>query len=478
MENTLKDKKINVFWKLFPILFILIGVLVGTVRFNVPIEFILIVGTLICCIIAYIGGYKWKDMEDIFVKKIASTWIGVLILILIGAIVGTWIYSGAVPMLIYYGIKWINPSFIPVTAFFVTAFVAIFTGTSWGAAATSGVAFIGVAEATGIPLPLIAGAIISGAYVGDKNSPISDTTVLSAMGAGSSLLEHLKAMMMITVPAVVVTSIIFIILGLNASSNIDIKTIEGTKEILNSLESMFNFNILLLLPAVIVFVGSFKGLSPIITMFFGSLLALILGAIFQDFGFLDSINAFISGFKVSMSNISSSEIPPNLNNLLNRGGMLSMMPTVLFLISALTFGAMLQLIGSLQAILDILVRVVKGVRSLLAVTWVTTFLVNSSVNSTQFTFLTLGPIFQNIYKKYKLHPSALSRTMEEGGTLTEPITPWTVTGVYMASTLGVETLQYLPYSFFNISSIIIMFVYIIAFPKLKFATPLLKEYKE
>ncbi|TXJ41222.1 Na+/H+ antiporter NhaC [Brachyspira pilosicoli] len=474
----MEKKQINTFLKIFPLVFILVGVLIGTVHYGISIEFLLILDTVICCIIAFAAGYKWEEMEKAFVKKIADTWLGVLILILIGAIVGTWIYSGAVPMLIYYGIKWINPSFIPFTAFVVTAFVAIFTGTSWGAAATSGVAFIGVAHATGVPLPLIAGAIISGAYVGDKNSPISDTTVLSAMGSGAQLIDHIKSMLIVTIPSVIISSIIFIALGFTASSNIDISTVKETKEILDSLDSMFNFNILLLLPAVVVFVGSFKGLSPIITMFLGSFLALILGAIFQDFGFLNSIKAFVSGFNVSMSNLPADQIPANLNNLLNRGGMVNMMPTVLFLITALTFGSMLQLIGTLQTILDLLLKVIKGVKSLMIVTWFTTLVVNSSVNSTQFTFLTLGPIFQDIYKKYKLHPSALSRTMEEGGTLTEPIVPWTVTGVYMASTLGVATLQYLPYSFFNLVSIVVMFIYILTFPKLKFAVPVLKEEKD
>ena len=265
------------------------------------------------------------------------------------------------------------------------------------------------------------------------------------MGSGAQLIDHIKSMLIVTIPSVIISSVIFIALGFTASSNIDISTVKETREILDALDSMFNFNILLLLPAVVVFVGSFKGLSPIITMFLGSFLALILGAIFQDFGFLNSVKAFVSGFNVSMSTLPADQIPANLNNLLNRGGMVNMMPTVLFLISALTFGAMLQLIGTLQTILDLLLKVIKGVKSLMIVTWFTTFIVNSSVNSTQFTFLTLGPIFQDIYKKYKLHPSALSRTMEEGGTLTEPIVPWTVTGVYMASTLVVATLQYLPY---------------------------------
>lgn len=471
-------RSISKFWVLFPLIFILMGVLIGVVQYGMPIEFFLAIGIMISCVIAHYMGFSWKEMDEAFTQKIASTWLGVLILILIGAIVGTWIFSGAVPMLIYYGIKWINPSFIPVTAFLVTSLVAIFTGTSWGAAATSGVAFIGVAQAVGIPLPLIAGAIISGAYVGDKNSPISDTTLLAAMGAGCSLLDHLKSMLRITIPAFILTSAIFIVLGFNYAETIDISTLENTQIILITLEEMFNFNILLLLPAAIVFIGSYKGVSPIITMFFGSLVALILGAIFQDFGVINAVKSLITGFKVSMSSIPLDQIPPSLNGLLNRGGMASMMNTVLFLILALTFGSMLQLIGTLKLILDMLLKVILGVRSLIIVTWFTIFLVNSSVNSTQFTFLTLGPIFQDIYKKYKLHPSMLSRTMEDGGTLTEPITPWTVTGVYMATTLGVATLEYLPYSIFNLVSIIIMFVYAMSYPALKFGTIMLNDTSE
>lgn len=187
-------KKINTFWKLFPLIFILITVLIFTVNYGVPIEFLLTIGTLISCVIAYFAGYKWKDMENAFIKKIVGTWIGVLIFILIGIVVGSWVYSGTVPMLIYYGIKLIHPSFIPLMAFIVTSFLSIFTGTSWGSASTAGVAFIGIAQATNTPLPLVAGAVISGAYLGDKNSPISDTTVLAAMGAGTTLQNHIKTM--------------------------------------------------------------------------------------------------------------------------------------------------------------------------------------------------------------------------------------------------------------------------------------------
>ena len=223
---------------------------------------------MISCVIAYFAGYKWEDMENAFIKKVVDTWIGVLIFILIGVVVGSWMYSGTVPMLIYYGIKLIHPSFIPLMAFIVTSFLSVFTGTSWGSASTAGVAFIGIAQATNTPLPLVAGAVISGAYLGDKNSPISDTTVLAAMGAGTTLSNHIKTMLVNTIPSTFLAAIVFIVLGFNASPiNADISNLKDAREILNSLDAIFNFNILLLIPPVFVLIASVKGVNPVITMF-------------------------------------------------------------------------------------------------------------------------------------------------------------------------------------------------------------------
>ena len=329
-------KKINTFFKLFPLVFILITVLIFTVKYGVPIEFLLTIGTLIACIIAYFAGYKWKDMENAFIKKIVDTWLGVLIFILIGIVVGSWVYSGTVPMLIYYGIKLIHPSFIPVMAFIVTSFLSIFTGTSWGSASTAGVAFIGIAQATNTPLPLVAGAVISGAYLGDKNSPISDTTVLAALGAGTTLQNHIKTMLVNTIPSAILAAVVFTVLGFNAAPiNSDILNLKEASEILTSLENIYNFNILLLIPPIFVLIASVKGVNPVITMFIGSLLAIILGAFIQNFGFINAMKSFVTGFNISMSpTVNPESVPQNLHSLLNRGGMISTMPSgVVFNIS-------------------------------------------------------------------------------------------------------------------------------------------------
>ena len=291
------------------------------------------------------------------------------------------------------------------------------------------------------------------------------------MGAGTTLQNHIKTMLVNTIPSAILAAIVFTILGFNASpANSDILNLKEAKEILTSLDLIFNFNILLLLPPIFVLIASVKGVNPVITMFIGSLIAIILGALFQNFGIINAMKSFVTGFNILMSpTVNPNDIPSNLHSLLNRGGMMSMMPSVLFLILALTYGAMLELIGTFNTLIELLIKITRGVRSLIFITWFTTFTINSALSSLQFTFLTLGSVLKSVYEKYNINKGVLSRTMEEGGTLTEVLLPWTVTGVYMTSILGVPTLEYMPYSFFNLISIGLSFIYMLTLPK--FAVP-------
>lgn len=281
-------------------------------------------------------------------------------------------------------------------------------------------------------------------------------------------------MLVNTIPSAILAAIVFTILGFNSSpDNSDILNLKEAKEILTSLDLIFNFNILLLLPPIFVLIASVKGVNPVITMFIGSLIAIILGALFQNFGIINAMKSFVTGFNISMSpTVNPNDIPSNLHSLLNRGGMMSMMPSVLFLILALTYGAMLELIGTFNTLIELLIKITRGVRSLIFITWFTTFTINSALSSLQFTFLTLGSVLKSVYEKYNINKGVLSRTMEEGGTLTEVLLPWTVTGVYMTSILGVNTLEYMPYSFFNLISIGLSFIYMLTLPK--FAVPINK----
>lgn len=466
-------KPISTLLAFLPIVFVLALATAGTLLWNLNIEWVLIIGSILTAGIAYWQGYRWKDMEEAMSNKISEAWTGVLILMLIGAIVGTWMYSGTVPMLIYYGIKWLNPSYVPLTAFIVAALVSLFTGTSWGSAATAGIAFMGVAKAVGAPLPLVAGAVISGAYLGDKNSPVSDTTVLSAIGAKTDVYSHVNAMLRTSVPAFIIASIGYLILGFNVKST-DVSLASDASQILTNLKDLYNFNIFLLLPAVVVFGGGILKFPPVPLLVAGSFTALILGSITQEFSFVSGVKSMITGFNISMTSIDISTVNTTLQGLINRGGISSMLGSVLFVTCSMTFGALLQLTGAFHKILEALLKLIHGVTSLIAVTWSLALIINTSVSSAQFTFLTLGPIFQSTFAKYKLNKAILSRTMEEGATLTEPLIPWTVTGIYMATTLQISTFEYLPYALFNISSILAMFVFAV-FYKFKFGTPPAKE---
>ncbi|MGL4524713.1 MAG: Na+/H+ antiporter NhaC family protein [Spirochaetia bacterium] len=458
-------------WLAFaPIVFVMALAIVGSLIYPLRIEWILLVGVVFVGFVAYWQGYRWADLEDAICRKMGEAWPGAMILMLVGAVVGTWMYSGTVPMLIYYGIKWLHPNFVPLTAFIVAAVIALFTGTSWGSAATAGVAFIGVASVLGVPLPLVAGAIISGAFLGDKSSPVSDTTVLSAIGAGSKLYAHVKTMLATTIPAGLVCVVGYAIMGFNSAGSF--ATSAESQQILDNLSRAYNFNILLLLPAVVIVGGAILQLSPILVIFTGSFLGLILGLIFQGFSLTNGVEAFIGGFNMSMiPSLQGVELNPTLMSLLNRGGIMSMMQTLLFLSCSMTFGALLQLTGALQKILVVLSKIVHNVFSLTWATWTATLIVNTSVSSAQFTFLTMGPIFRDLYKKYRLAPSCLSRNMEEGATLTEALIPWTVTAIYLSGILGVPTLAYAPFVLFNIASIGFLFIYTLLYPKIKMGMP-------
>ncbi len=466
-------KPITAFLAVFPVVFVLVFAIVGVLVLKIHIEWILIISSLLVACIAYWQGYSWQDIENALSRKISEVWIGILILLLVGAIVGTWMFSGTVPMLIYYGIKWLDPSYVPIVAFIVTSLVALFTGTSWGSAATSGVAFIGVAQSVNASIPLVAGAIISGAYLGDKNSPVSDTTVLSAIGSKVSLYRHVSSMMRISIPAVVICIVLYLVLG-NILSNPSAGESQIAQKILSDLEQIYNFNILLLLPAVIVFGGATLRFPPVPLLLFGSLAALLLGILFQGYGFADGVASMIHGFRISMSSVDQGDIVQELVELLNRGGISSMLGTVLFISCSMTLGALLELTGAFDKILALLSHLIYGATSLVIITWFLAFIINTSVSSAQFTFLTLGPILRKLYIKHNVNPSVLSRSMEEGATITEPLIPWTVTGIYMATILGIPNFQFAPFAIYNLACVAIMFVYAFI-PNFKYGTPPLEK---
>ncbi len=456
----MKEKKpVTTFMAFLPIIFMAFMVYFGNILFGIKLEFILLLASLVAALVGLKCGYTWEELLDAYTKKFAKAFPAILILVAVGGVVGTWMYSGTVPMMIYYGIKLLHPKFVVVTAFVVTAIVSTFTGTSWGSAATSGVAFMGIAGSMGIPLPLVAGAVISGAFFGDKVSPVSDTTNLNAMAAEISVYEHVRGML----PNVTMSAIIAIIGFTFAGSyfyNGNTEISAATLKILTDLESIYHFNIFMLIPPIIVFGGGYFGASALLLMLASSVVAMFVGSFSNGFAFADAAVALISGFNVNMApGVNLADFSPRLLGLLNRGGFTSMMAgSVLFCFLAIPFGSFMEVTGCLHKIVEQLSKAIKGPYSLIVVTFFSGATINAITGNGQFSIITTGQLFKESFKEKHIPLNVLSRTSENSMTLLECLLPWHVTAVYMASTLGVPTVEYLKWSFFNILGIVIFFI--------------------
>lgn len=456
-----EKRKVTTFEAFLPIIFMALMVIIGNIILGIRIEFILLLASLVAGLVSIRAGYTWDELIEAYNKKFSKAFPAILILIAVGGIVGTWMYSGTVPMMIYYGLKFLHPKFVVVTAFVVTAIVSTFTGTSWGSAATSGVAFMGIATSMGIPLPLVAGAIISGAFFGDKVSPVSDTTNLSALASEVTVYDHIRGML----PNVTISAIIAIIgytiigsLYYNGNSELS----EATLKIMNDLASLYNFNILMLLPPIIVFGGGYFGLPALLLMLISAVVAMVVGTFSNGFLFADAVTALLQGFNVNMATITGvniADLSPRLLGLLNRGGFSSMMSgSVMFCFLAIPFGSFMEVSGCLDRVVEQLSKIIKGAYSLIVVAFFTGATINGITSNGQFSILTTGQLFKENFKKKNIPLNVLSRTMENSMTLLECMLPWHVTAIYMASTLGVQTTDYIKYSYFNILGIIIFFI--------------------
>lgn len=316
---------------IIPIISMVLLLGIGYGVYGLRAEILMLISAGIAGIIALKLGYTWEDMMDSIVGKLSKTMPAILILIIVGVLIGSWMIGGTIPMMVYYGLKIIDPKFIVITSFFVTSFVSICTGTSWGSAGTIGVALMGVAAGMGMPLPIVAGAIVSGAYFGDKMSPLSDTTNLAPIAAGTTLYEHIQHMLYTTGPAFILSSIVYILVGLKMPVS-DIATPEKVEIILKTLNNMFNWNPLIILPPIIVLYGSIKKKPTIPVMLLSSCIALFNSVVFQGFTLGQAFESTISGFNISMINgIDTTNIIADIPKLLNRGGMNSMLGTVLIM---------------------------------------------------------------------------------------------------------------------------------------------------
>ncbi|WP_339320821.1 Na+/H+ antiporter NhaC [Paenibacillus sp. FSL W8-0194] len=441
-------KKPTLFLALLPIITMVLLLCLGYVMFELPPEPLIIASTVVAGIIAIKLGYSYNDILESISQKIAKTMPAILILICVGLMIGAWMVGGTIPMMIYYGLKIINPQFLLITAFLVTSVVSICTGTSWGSAGTIGVAFMGVGAGLDANLAAVAGAVVAGAYFGDKLSPLSDTTNIASLSTGVNLYEHIGHLLYTTLPSFVVAGIVYVITGLNTNGE-GVAIPEKVGTIMDTLSTIYHWNFWLVIPVLIVLYGSIRKKPTLPVMLLSSAFAMANALIFQGFNLHDVVSSVLNGFDISMvhaQGFDAAKVIPDIPKLLNRGGMNSMMGTLLICFSAITFAGTISLTKSLELIVDKILKFVRSTGSLIVATIVTGLTMIGVTSNGQVSILMPGEMLREAYIRRGLHPKNLGRTIEDSATIIEPILPWTAAGAYMAGTLGVATLSYLPWA--------------------------------
>jgi len=421
-------------------------------------QIVLILSSMVAALVAIFRlGYNWETLQEGMIKSISAAMSSILILFLIGALAGTWLLSGIVPAMIYYGLQILSPAIFLVAACVVSGVVSVATGSSWTTVATVGVALLGIGKALGFEEGIIAGAIISGAYFGDKMSPLSDTTNLAPAMAGTDLFTHIRYMAKTTIPSITITLLLFIVIGLNYESS---GSVDDVKEI--SVVILERFNIsgwLFTVPGIVLFM-IIRKVPAIPALLTGALLGGVFALIFQPeiIRLIAAENASYAyqGFKAVMmalyGEISIATSNDIVNELLLTRGMGGMLNTIWLIIAAMVFGGIMEESGMLQVLAEAIIEKVHRVGSLIASTVATCIFFNITTSDQYLAILVPGRMYADVYRKRGLKPENLSRTLEDSGTVTSVLVPWNTCGATQASVLGVATLVYAPYCFFNIIS--------------------------
>lgn len=413
----------------------------------------LITASAICVLIG-MGGYKrtWKEFEDAITKNIAGIGTALLILLLIGALSGAWMVCGVVPTLIYYGIQIIDPNFFLVSTCVICSIVSVMTGSSWTTIATIGIALLGIGKALGFEEGWIAGAIVSGAYFGDKVSPLSDTTVLASSTVGTPLFTHIKYLLLTTVPSMLITLIIFTIAGLSFESPSSIQIAEFTQ----ALGDKFHISIWLMIVPIVTGVMIAKRVPSIITLFLSAMLAIVFAFIFQPellleiSGTGEGVMSLVKGGMNTLFGSTSLDAGnAEINDLISTRGMSGMMDTIWLIICAMCFGGAMTAGGMLASITSVFIRFTKKCVSLVSSTVATGLFMNLTTADQYISIILTGNMFKDIYKKNGYDSRLLGRTVEDSVTVTSPLIPWNSCGMTQSTVLGVSTFVYFPYCFFN-----------------------------
>ncbi len=447
----MENQKLIPIWQVLLVMVFLIGSLSYTILsldgwIHIPI----VLTAAFATIVAVINGYKWDFIEKGIITTITRSMQAILILLTVGMLIGTWIISGIVPTMIYYGLLLLSPGIFLVATCLICGIVSLATGSSWTTAATVGIALIGVGAGLGIPLPMVAGAIISGSYFGDKMSPLSDTTNLAPAMAGAKLFDHVKHMVYTTGPSLIIALIIYGIMGTKyAGQELDTTVIQ---EMLTGLATSFNISPLLLIAPILVILMVVFKVPALPGLMGGVVLGGIFAMLFQGTPLGDLFYVTYEGYKPALEN-------EFLNSLLERGGLESMYYTIALVICALSMGGVMDSTGMLKSLAEKLMKFAVNTGSLVLVTVLSCIFTNVLAGDQYLSLVVPGRMFKEIFEDRRLKPKNLSRILEDSGTLTSPLIPWNTCGSYMYGVLGVYPLAYLPYAFLNLLNPLISIFY-------------------
>lgn len=417
---------------------------------NLPIQLAIFISWFVVIALGLRLGYEYSDLQDGLIDGIHNGMEAVLILIAVGALIGTWIAGGVVPSIIYYGLKIISPRYFLVATTLICAITSLATGTSWGTAGTAGLAMMAIGEGLGIPLPIVAGAVLSGAYFGDKLSPISDSVILASSMSEVDVIEHIKSMLYLDIPAIVITCIMYMFASSFYNlSDVDISRVEIY---MSAISSNFNINFVMLIPIFIVITLLALRKPSIPTIAFGSLLGVIWAVCFQGMDFSSALGTAYAGYNIN----SGIEF---LDVLLNRGGIGGMLDSIVVIMLGLGYGGLLEKVGILDVVAGIFKGKITNAGNLTVATIVVGFL-GCLLGSAMYVSLILTPkIMQKEYDRLGIDRRVLSRNTEVGATLTAGMVPWSDNGIYMSHMLGVPTIQYIPFMWFSFATIILSIIY-------------------
>ncbi|WP_049415721.1 Na+/H+ antiporter NhaC [Staphylococcus warneri] len=415
------------------IIVMVIVVTTGFVIFNIPIQVLLLISSAYAACIAYRVGLRWEDLEEGISKRLNTAMPAIFIILAVGIIVGSWMFSGTVPALIYYGLNFLNPSYFLVSAFIISAITSVATGTAWGSASTAGIALISIGNQLGIESGMAAGAIIAGAVFGDKMSPLSDTTNLAALVTKVNIFSHIRSMMWTTIPASIIGLIVWFFAGLKYQSHTNPKQI---KQLLHELTQVYNINIFVWIPLIVIIACLLLKISTVPAMLISSLSALLVGTFNNHFNIVDGFKATFNGFSHTMVN--QNHVSNSVKALIEQGGMMSMTEIIVTIFCGYAFAGIVEKAGCLNVLLKTVSKGVNSVGTLILVTVVCCLMLVFAAGVASIVIIMVGVLMKEMFEERHLSQTVLSRTLEDSSTMVLPLIPWGTSGIYYAHQLNVS----------------------------------------